>query len=92
VVLREQLPLPRPYIAPRTPTEQRLAEIWRSVLSMDEVGVEDAYADLGGDSFLATIIFSMIQDAFKMVLPMAALVTSPTIAMLALRIEELQRA
>jgi len=87
LVLREQLPLPRPYVAPRTPTERRLAEIWRTVLTMDCVGVEDSYDDLGGDSFLAVVIFSMIQETFQVALPMAVLIASPTVAMLATKID-----
>jgi acyl carrier protein len=89
LVRREQLPLPRPYVAPRTPTEQRLAEIWRSALSMDRVGVEDGYFDLGGDSFLAAAIFRMIEEKFRVTLPMAIIVEAPTIAALAPKIDGL---
>jgi acyl carrier protein len=88
-VLRQQLPLPRPYVAPRTPTEQRLAEIWRSVLSMDCICIEDGYYDLGGDSFLAARIFTLIEDTFQVAVPMAILVDAPTIAELALKIDKL---
>ncbi len=91
LVPREQLPLPRPYVAPRTPTEQRLAEIWRTALSMDRVGVEDNYNDLGGDSFLATIIFNLIEKAFLVAVPMAILAEAPTVAELAPKIDELLR-
>jgi acyl carrier protein len=86
LVRREQLPLPRSYVAPRTPTERQLAEIWRTVLSMDRVGVEDRYSDLGGDSFLATAIFHMIEETFRVTLPMAVLVEAPTIAQLASKV------
>ncbi len=89
LVLRHQLPLPRPYLAPRTPTEQRLTEIWRAVLSMDCVGVEDGYHDLGGDSFLATTIFSMIEETFQVAIPMAILVDASTIAKLSSKIDSL---
>jgi acyl carrier protein len=87
-VLREQLPLPRPYVPPRTPTEQRLAEIWRTALSMDRVGVEDRYHDLGGDSFLATAIFQMIEEEFRVAIPMATLVEAPTVGELAAKIDD----
>jgi acyl carrier protein len=89
LVRREQLPLPRPYLAPRTPTEQRLAEIWRTVLSMDRVGVNDRYYDLGGDSFLATTIFHMIEETFRVAAPMAILLDAPTIAELASKVDDL---
>ena len=87
LVSREQLPLPQPYIAPRTPTEHKLAEIWRSVLSMDRVGVDDRYFDLGCDSFLAMIIFDMIDESFQISIPMAVLVDAPSIADLAPKID-----
>ena len=89
LVLREQLPLPRAYLAPRTPVEQRLAEIWRAALSMDRIGVEDRYDDLGGDSFLAKTIFYAIEETFRVSMPMAVLVEAPTIAQRAPRIESL---
>jgi acyl carrier protein len=89
LVLREQLPLPRPYLAPRTSTEQRLAEIWQDILSMDRIGMEDRYDDLGGDSFFATTIFHSIQERFGVSLPVATLMEAPSIAELAARIDDL---
>ncbi len=90
LVPRELLPLPGPYVAPRTATEQRLAEIWAAALGMDRVGVEDAYHDLGGDSFLATVIVAMIQEAFAIRTPKAVLVRTPTITRLAAEIDRLR--
>jgi acyl carrier protein len=89
LVLRQQLPLPRPYIAPQTATEEKLAEIWRTALSMDCVGVEDSYHDLGGDSFIAAILFAMIEAEFGITVPMATLVDAPTIATLAMHMDRL---
>ncbi|GAC1305179.1 MAG: hypothetical protein NVSMB10_08850 [Steroidobacteraceae bacterium] len=83
LVARAQLPLPRPYLAPRSPTENKLATIWRTVLSMDCVGVDDAYYDLGGDSLHASMIFALIHETFNVTLPMAVLASAPTIAQLA---------
>lgn len=83
LVLRQQLPLPRPYVAPRTVTEAKLAEIWRDSLTMDMVGVEDTYNDLGGDSTTAAIIFALIEESFAVKVPMSTLMTSPSIAQLA---------
>jgi acyl carrier protein len=91
-VRRAQLPLSVPYLAPRTPTEDRLAQIWQSVLSMDMVGVEDEYYDLGGDSFLAAIIFGMIEETFSITIPLAVLVEAPSIAKLAPKVDGLIRA
>ena len=89
LVLREHLPLPRPYVAPRTPTQQRLADIWCAALGMDRVGIDDRYIDLGGDSFLAVTIFRTIEETFRTTLPLAILAQAPTVAALAARIDEL---
>lgn len=88
-IARQRLPLPAPYAAPRTVTEQRLAAIWQTVLSMDCVGVDDAYHDLGVDSILAAVIFRRIEDAFELGVPMAMLADAPTIARLAVKIDRL---
>ncbi|HEV2374815.1 MAG TPA: amino acid adenylation domain-containing protein, partial [Streptosporangiaceae bacterium] len=40
------------YVAPRTPTEQALAQVWQEVLNLDRVGVNDNFYELGGDSIL----------------------------------------
>jgi acyl carrier protein len=89
LVLRAQLPLPRAYVAPRTLTERLLAEIWRAALSMDLVGAEDRYSDLGGDSFLALIILNGIENKFQVAIPLAVFIEAPTIAALASRIDGL---
>jgi acyl carrier protein len=87
LILRSQLPLSRPYIEPRTVTEQKLAAIWTSALSMDRVGVEDSYNELGVDSFLAEVIFTQIEEAFGVHMPMAVLVSESTVALLAAAID-----
>ncbi|HEX2300340.1 MAG TPA: amino acid adenylation domain-containing protein [Pseudonocardiaceae bacterium] len=67
---RRALPAPegRPelesgYIAPRTPIEQRLAEIWAEVLGVERVGVEDNFFGLGGDSILSIQVVSRARQA-----------------------------
>jgi acyl carrier protein len=88
-VRRVQLPLPVPYLPPRTATEERLAQIWQRVLSMDMVGVDDEYYDLGGDSFMAAIIFGMVEETFSIKIPLAVLLEAPSIAKLAHKVDAL---
>ncbi|NES79687.1 MULTISPECIES: non-ribosomal peptide synthetase [Okeania] len=38
------------YIAPKTSTEQKLADIWAKVLNLKKVGIHDNFFELGGDS------------------------------------------
>ncbi len=90
VISRDQLPLlTRPYVGPTTSTERILAEIWGAALSVDRIGIEDRYLDLGGDSLMAAAIFSQIEAKLGVRLPMVVLDSAPTIAQLAPRIDAL---
>jgi acyl transferase domain-containing protein len=84
---------PRPelqssYVAPRNAIEQALADMWQTLLGIDEVGVEDNFFRLGGHSLLATQLTSRVRDTFKLALPVRSLFEAPTIAALAKRIEQ----
>jgi aryl carrier-like protein len=46
------------YVAPRTPVEQQLAEIWEEVLNFQPVGIHDNFFEIGGDSILSIQIVS----------------------------------
>ena len=50
-------------VAPRTETEKVLAEIWREALGLAEVGVNDDYFELGGDSVLGLRIVAKANEA-----------------------------
>jgi aryl carrier-like protein len=40
-------------LAPRTETERVIAAIWQEVLGIPQLGVEDNFFDLGGDSMIS---------------------------------------
>ena len=90
VVLRRDLLLTQPYVAPRNAAERKLSDIRCNVLSMDRVGVDDNYNDLGGDSLAAIMMFTLIRQAFGIEVPVATLINAPTIAELASEIERRQ--
>jgi acyl carrier protein len=77
------------YVAPRTGTEELLANIWAEVLGMDKVGIEDDFFDLGGHSLMATRVTSRIRQAFNVEMPLRALFETPTISELAESLEEM---
>ncbi|HUQ57173.1 non-ribosomal peptide synthetase [Lentzea sp.] len=51
------------FVAPRTPVEERVAAIWRSVLGVDRVGLADGFFDLGGDSIRAVMVVGEMKAA-----------------------------
>jgi acyl carrier protein len=83
------MPLMPDYVEPRTPVEQKLAEIWQDALGVDRVGMADRFDELGGTSFLAAVIFSEIEKSFAIKIPMATLLHAPTVELLAQKIQGL---
>lgn len=71
------------YIAPRTPTEEMLVEIWQEVLKIEKIGIHDNFFDLGGHSLLAMQLISRIRNMLKIDLPLRDIFDTPTIAGLA---------
>ncbi|MEV4013020.1 amino acid adenylation domain-containing protein [Nonomuraea angiospora] len=51
------------YVAPRTPAERAVAEVWSRVLQVDRVGVHDNFFALGGDSIRAVRLVGLLRDA-----------------------------
>ena len=94
-VARKALPAPNTinvsnnFIAPQTPTEHAIAEIWADVLNLKKVGIHDNFFDLGGHSLLATQAISRIQQAFERELPLKLLFDYPEISVLAEYIENI---
>ncbi|MEN6349572.1 MAG: amino acid adenylation domain-containing protein [Syntrophomonas sp.] len=70
------------YVAPRTEKEQILADIWKSILRLDRVGINDNFFNLGGDSIMGIQIVSRAREA-GLGLLVKQLYVHPTIAELA---------
>jgi amino acid adenylation domain-containing protein len=62
------------YVAPRTPTEQAIAEIWKQVLGVARVSIYDNFFDLGGHSLLSTQVMHHIEERLKKRLNVAELI------------------
>jgi thioesterase domain-containing protein len=85
---RQKLPVPQIQGAaeadqPRNALEFDLAAIWKAVLGLPTLGIQDNFFDLGGHSLLASILVARIQTELGYQLPLATLFRSPTIASLA---------
>ncbi|HEX3555464.1 MAG TPA: condensation domain-containing protein, partial [Thermoanaerobaculia bacterium] len=72
--------LETPYVAPRSPVEEVLCEIWSGVLRVERIGVEDDFFALGGHSLLALQVLARLRGPFSIELPLAAVFDAPTVA------------
>jgi amino acid adenylation domain-containing protein/thioester reductase-like protein len=79
------------YLAPRSPLEQQLAEIWTEVLSLEKIGIHDNFFELGGHSLLITQLLAKVRNTFDVELPLKDLFNAPTIADLAESINQIVR-
>ncbi|WAS99550.1 amino acid adenylation domain-containing protein [Nannocystis poenicansa] len=82
---------PRAVTPPRTDTERTIAALWERALGLDQVGVDDDFFALGGDSLIAVGMLTKLRATFEVALDSHALVAMPTIARLSAGIEERQR-
>jgi acyl carrier protein len=49
------------FVAPRTPMERAIAEIWQDLLGVEKVGVDDNFFDLGGHSLLSIQVVARLE-------------------------------
>jgi amino acid adenylation domain-containing protein len=77
-----------PFVAPRTPLEEYLADLWRSTLQVERVGVLDGFYDLGGTSLQAAMLASRLQNSLNQRIQTAALFDYTDIASLANHLAE----
>jgi natural product biosynthesis luciferase-like monooxygenase protein/amino acid adenylation domain-containing protein len=92
---RKRLPAPgssrsqesRPYAAPRTEVERRLAEIWCDVLMVERAGIDDDFFESGGNSLLATQLAARVRSTLHADIHLRELFERPTIAGLAAGLE-----
>lgn len=73
---------------PRDAVELRLTNIWKDVLNVKPIGVQDNFFDLGGHSFLAVSLMSRIEREFGVKLPLAVLFQGATVESLGVMVRQ----
>ncbi len=71
------------FVAPRTATERQIADIWREVLAVEQVGLNDNFFDLGGHSLLIVQMQARLTVALGRTLTVVDLFRFPTVSSLA---------
>jgi acyl transferase domain-containing protein/acyl carrier protein len=77
------------YVAPRNEIECRIADIYQELLGIDRVGINDNFFDLGGHSLTGIQLISKLRQNFQVELSVPSLFESPSVAELALVVEEM---
>ncbi len=71
------------FVAPRTPSEVLLAELWCRLLKLERVGIHDNFFTLGGHSLMGIQLLAQVEKRTGRRLPVRILFQAPTIAELA---------
>ncbi|GAB3038448.1 hypothetical protein GCM10027285_23010 [Oleiagrimonas citrea] len=76
------------YMPPANDLEQRLVDLWKEVLQLEQVSVTANFFDLGGHSLKAVLLMSRLREEIGKAIPIATLFKAPSIRALAAHIEE----
>jgi phthiocerol/phenolphthiocerol synthesis type-I polyketide synthase E len=67
------------FVAPRNDLEEQVAEVWQGILGIEQIGVDDGFIELGGNSLLAVQVISRLRETFQVELPLEVLYRAPTV-------------
>lgn len=88
--IRQRPELPNAYVAPSTPTEEKLIAMLGYFFGIEGVGVEDNFFELGGDSLKAMVFLKRTQKEFNVNLELKLFFTAPTVKQVAAEIDTLR--
>ncbi|HKG80260.1 MAG TPA: amino acid adenylation domain-containing protein, partial [Pyrinomonadaceae bacterium] len=83
---RTRLELKQQFVAPRSPLEEQIAQIWGRVLGIPNPGIHDNFFELGGHSLTATQLVSLLRNECSIEVPVRVIFEKPTIAGLSLSV------
>jgi acyl-CoA synthetase (AMP-forming)/AMP-acid ligase II/NAD(P)-dependent dehydrogenase (short-subunit alcohol dehydrogenase family)/acyl carrier protein len=75
-------------VKPRTELEQQLVTLWQEILGIPQVGINESFFELGGNSLQAARLFAAIEKQFGKNLPLATLFKTQTVEQLAQLLNE----
>ncbi len=59
------------FVAPQTPIQIIIANIWAEVLGIEKIGIHDNFLELGGHSLSASLVISRLREALSLELSIA---------------------
>ena len=71
------------FAAPETPTQEKIVAIWKQMLGIEEIGIDDDFFELGGHSLLATGVLSRVRAIFGVSGSLRLIFEAPTVRKLA---------
>jgi len=71
------------YVAPRTETERRLAEIWQKLLRVEKIGLEDNFFEIGGTSLLLVQAHQRMRRELEVEISLVEMFRHPTVGSMA---------
>ncbi|MDP4179621.1 MAG: amino acid adenylation domain-containing protein [Bacillota bacterium] len=76
------------YVEPQSKIEKVIADLWKQVLGIAEIGTNHNFFDIGGDSMRLTRLFLKLEDIYPGLLTVSDLFSYATISKLALYINK----
>ena len=77
-------------VLPRSDIERKLAEIWRELLVVDQIGIDQNFFELGGHSLLVLQMIARIRRVFDVELSVRSVFEEPTITGLVVELQKAQ--
>ncbi|WP_460725781.1 amino acid adenylation domain-containing protein [Nocardia heshunensis] len=74
------------YLAPRTPVETAVAQVFADVLETERVSIDRSFFELGGNSLTATRVVARVNAALGATVALRDLFDAPTVAQLSARV------
>ncbi|WP_044973014.1 amino acid adenylation domain-containing protein [Ruminococcus sp. HUN007] len=75
-------------VPPKTETEKKIAELWKEILCVKEVGINQSFFQAGGDSLLATHLLTVVKKQYDIELSLKEMYNDPTLEAIAASIDE----